>query len=602
MKKLLNQLLAFAAIAILATQVISCKDDDEPDGDVIASFTATVDEDDYKTFHFANFSKNFTSLSWNFGDASAASTEEDPSHTYAAAGTYTVVLTATGSGGTDQFERDVVVADPATLLTALAGETSKTWKLLRDVSDTKYPLLVGRLDNTTLLPVEQWWGLGRDNDDIAKRACIMEHEYTFNRSGLTFERDLHGMMWGEGRGSKGRFPDAVLDKCFDTTDPNNMKDFESGASLSVWGNFEGTFELTAGTPNTLKINGLGAYIGLEKVGTDAEVIAPQANVTYQVISLYDGTTDTLVLRTHYMSDETTHAYWQFTLVHYDNPADEPPIPGDKPVTAFTSSVAGNVLTLTNTTTGATSWAWDFGDGTSSTLETPAKTFANDGIYTVKLTATNANGSSSARTLVIANSTSPALTDALLQGAAWKVQPKDLSLFVGPAMGSYEWYVVPEADLLGTWACLANDEFKFSAGNVFGYDTKGDVRNDGYMPPFANGCITDAELATVTNDGAKLKTEANHSYTFVPAGGTDRAIITVANAGGASTASAFLGFYKPFYGGENGTAANPINGGATTIRYEVMAYAKNSSKEYLFVTCDISADKNGSASWSFILVR
>jgi hypothetical protein len=39
-----------------------------------------------------------------------------------------------------------------------------------------------------------------------------------------------------------------------------------------------------------------------------------------------------------------------------------------------------------------------------------------------------------------------------------------------------------------------------------------------------------------------------------------------------------------------------------VRYEVMAYAKSATKEYLFVTCDISGAKDGSASWSFILVR
>nr|HNH61435.1 PKD domain-containing protein [Cyclobacteriaceae bacterium] len=99
MKKLLNQLLGFAAIAILATQVISCKDD-EDSGKVIASFNYEADEADYKTIHFTNFSKNFSSVTWNFGDATATSSEEDPSHTYAEDGTYTVVLTASGSGGT----------------------------------------------------------------------------------------------------------------------------------------------------------------------------------------------------------------------------------------------------------------------------------------------------------------------------------------------------------------------------------------------------------------------------------------------------------------------------------------------------------------------
>jgi hypothetical protein len=137
--------------------------------------------------------------------------------------------------------------------------------------------------------------------------------------------------------------------------------------------------------------------------------------------------------------------------------------------------------------------------------------------------------------------------------------------------------------------------------VYGYDTKGDVRDDGYFAGIdPNGCFTDAQLATSTNDGKMFRTFAAHTYALTPAAGADRAIITVTD--GAADAKAFVGFYKPYYGGENGDEANPANGGAATNRYEVIAYAKNASKEYLFVTCDISAAKDGTASWSFVLVR
>lgn len=40
----------------------------------------------------------------------------------------------------------------------------------------------------------------------------------------------------------------------------------------------------------------------------------------------------------------------------------------------------------------TSWLWDFGNGTTSTLQNPTTTYFNPGVYTVKLTATNASGS------------------------------------------------------------------------------------------------------------------------------------------------------------------------------------------------------------------
>lgn len=40
----------------------------------------------------------------------------------------------------------------------------------------------------------------------------------------------------------------------------------------------------------------------------------------------------------------------------------------------------------------TAWLWDFGDGTSSTLQNPSHTYAADGSYEVKLTVTNSKGS------------------------------------------------------------------------------------------------------------------------------------------------------------------------------------------------------------------
>ena len=65
---------------------------------------------------------------------------------------------------------------------------------------------------------------------------------------------------------------------------------------------------------------------------------------------------------------------------------------DVPNAMFTSN--SNVLTTTfnNTSTNATSYLWDFGDGNMSTDANPTNTYATGGTYTVTLTATNACGS------------------------------------------------------------------------------------------------------------------------------------------------------------------------------------------------------------------
>lgn len=65
---------------------------------------------------------------------------------------------------------------------------------------------------------------------------------------------------------------------------------------------------------------------------------------------------------------------------------EDPIP--PPVAGFSFAIARDVVTFTNTSTEAETYAWDFGDGNTSTELNPTNTYAATGEYTVKLTATN----------------------------------------------------------------------------------------------------------------------------------------------------------------------------------------------------------------------
>jgi PKD repeat protein len=59
-----------------------------------------------------------------------------------------------------------------------------------------------------------------------------------------------------------------------------------------------------------------------------------------------------------------------------------------PTAAGAYTVVGNVVTFTNTSTGAASYSWDFGDMTNSSAAAPVHAFAANGSYTVILTAIN----------------------------------------------------------------------------------------------------------------------------------------------------------------------------------------------------------------------
>lgn len=58
------------------------------------------------------------------------------------------------------------------------------------------------------------------------------------------------------------------------------------------------------------------------------------------------------------------------------------------------SVSQTIQFTDTSTNSPTSWLWDFGDGTTSTLQNPTKSYATTGTRTVTLTVTNAGGSNS----------------------------------------------------------------------------------------------------------------------------------------------------------------------------------------------------------------
>jgi PKD repeat protein len=582
-------------IILAIVLVVSCKKK-ETTPDVIASFTSTVDASNFLKVNFKNASANYSSLSWNFGDGTAASTETNPSHIYGSVGTYTVVLTATSTDGSTKstYSSKITLTDPDAELTKLAGTVSKNWKLLRSTATGRYPLECGPEDHSTI-----WWAVGKDNDELGKRPCQLNDEWTFFRNGGVMIFDARGDFWREG----GIFADPTA-VCGDTSDMKGP----AGEDLSAWGGGTHQFVMRVmpgGT--TLTTLGMGAYCGFFKLGNGSETKVPLDSVQHKIIKLTEGPIDTLIIEGVYRWDPAQPGgYWRFVLMHYDNPGDEPPIPGPKPVTSFTMTTSGLTITTTNTSTDAVSYSWDFGDGQTSTAVSPTHTYASDGIYTVTLTGTNPNGSSTA-TIVAFVSATP-LTDAILQGAAWRVRVDDYAIFCGSGLGKNDWWHVTKAMMeSGTggdnWTCVPDDEFTFSAGGIFSYDTKGAGRNDGYFGT-PNGCWTDAEIAA--SPGAPFGTCLTHKYVFVPASGTDLPKIILNN--GANHA-AFIGFYKGFNGidsgvrgGENTDNTKAPNLGSATNTYYVMGYAKTSTKEYLFVTVDYTELHDGTMAWSAVLER
>jgi PKD repeat protein len=85
--------------------------------------------------------------------------------------------------------------------------------------------------------------------------------------------------------------------------------------------------------------------------------------------------------------------WVAVVVTFKTVVTSPGGPTASLSAAPTSGAAPLTVQFTDTSTGSpTAWAWDFGDGGSSTSQNPSHAYTAAGTYTVKLTATNSGGS------------------------------------------------------------------------------------------------------------------------------------------------------------------------------------------------------------------
>lgn len=204
-------------------------------------------------------------------------------------GSYDVTMTTFNSGGHGSTTRSVEVTqdDPDACFgnfEILTGCSEKTWKIAPEES----ALHIGpSLEET-------WWGNG--SGDVDTRVCHFNDRYIFRSNG-EFEFVTQGDFWADDDGNGNVFPsDLGLDVgCQSESDwPDQYKSWGAGVH---------SFNVTA---NSLTVSGLGAWIGLYKVGTTDEVDTPQQSVTFSISEL---TEDRMIIFADY-----GWGVWRFTLV------------------------------------------------------------------------------------------------------------------------------------------------------------------------------------------------------------------------------------------------------------------------------------------------
>jgi len=318
MKRVLQSKIAWLFMMLMVVIAVSCDEDtpDTPEGeDPIASFQYAIGDPDWNEVTFTNYSQNAVTYSWDFGDGTT-STDENPVHTYATAGDYTIVLVASNEAGTTStFDEDITLDDPNVLLGILAGEVSKKWIIQRE----GVALGIGEAPNNN-----GWWSFG--GDLLGDRPCVLDDEYTFTREGLGFQNDTKGTFFLDSEANGGWDNALGPDLCHDETEAGIFTSVE-GVDLSALANGgDYTFDFNP-TTSMLTLNGAGVYIGLinkTNTGDLGTTNSPATSLTYEVLNLVDGDgVDSLTLSMNVNSGE---AFWNFYLVHYEDESETPAIP------------------------------------------------------------------------------------------------------------------------------------------------------------------------------------------------------------------------------------------------------------------------------------
>ena len=190
-------------------------------------------------------------------------------------------------------------------------------------------------------------------------------------------------------------------------------------------------------------------------------------------------------------------------------------PATAPVAGFsatpTSGTAPLTVNFANASTGSiTSYAWNFGDGTTSTLQNPSHAYAAAGVYTVSLTVTGAGGSNTKTNpnyvTVSAPATPPPPVGAPMLTGSIVSSSTTVDL---TSVGSSDWVQWPGDQRKATGGGqISNRALIGGVAKAYADDPRAMAWRDG--SPVATGTSNDGETMSGTGNGFQISAPADTS--------------------------------------------------------------------------------------------
>ena len=334
---------------------------------------------------------------WTFGDG-ATGTGSSTSHVYADNGAYAPVLTVTDDDGS------IATTTGAVTVTNVAP-TAEAIEWVSGFSSLAYGTS-GSAETTTAVAYE--------GDTLALTASAAD---------VLADTVSIGWAWGDGDTSTSA-SDAVVTHIFDdegtytltvvaTDEDGGSTDFSTALESYAY------HSILNVAPD---LTSASAVAGTESTATQFTAAATDPGVmdvlTY-TWTFGDGTTSTGASATHAYADDGSYA-WSLTVDDGDGGSDVASgtvVSADVAPTIGTFTIPtgdeGASLTFASAATAGTSdtltYAWSFGDGSTSTDASPTHAYADDGAYAVSLTVTDDDGSTATRSgTVTVNNLAPSV--------------------------------------------------------------------------------------------------------------------------------------------------------------------------------------------------